>query len=304
MSCHASSRRITLIADDYGLAPGVSLAIRQLLSAGALSGTSCMTVGAFWPDAAGALHDLATTAGPRFELGLHLSLTGPFAPLSPQLRDRAGWRHFPTLAGLFRLSLGRRLPLGALSAEIEAQYAAFTDALGRPPDFIDGHQHVHLLPGVAETLGLTLQSVGARPRWIRRCGDHARRILRRPFAAKSFFLQALSRRSDAVLGPLARRRNASFCGIYDFAERDYPALFDRWLATVPDEAVVMCHPGLVDRSLAALDPVTTAREAECRYFAGPGFRHALRRHDVALSPFGMPAGAAAEPKTPFRRGIG
>ena len=85
MSC----RRITLVADDYGLAPGVSLAIRQLLAEGRLSGTSCLTVGAFWPEAAGLLRSLLATAGP-LEIGLHLCLTGPFAPLSPQLRVDAG----------------------------------------------------------------------------------------------------------------------------------------------------------------------------------------------------------------------
>ncbi|WP_225768586.1 ChbG/HpnK family deacetylase [Inquilinus sp. Marseille-Q2685] len=300
------SRRITLVADDYGLAPGVSLAIRQLLAEGRLSGTSCLTVGRFWMEAAGPLRDLAASAG-SIEIGLHLCLTGPFAPLSPQLRVDAGWRRFPTLAALIRLSLSRRLPPGALSAEIEAQHAAFAAAFGRPPDFIDGHQHVHLLPGVAETLALTLRSAGLRPRWIRRCGDRPRRILRRPFAAKSLALQALSLRSDAVLAGVAGRRNDSFCGIYDFVDRGYGVLFERWLETAPDRAVIMCHPGLVDARLAALDPVTGMRAVEYRYFAGPDFPAALRRHGAALAPFGAPAaanGPAPAAEAPLRREIG
>ncbi|MGK9169063.1 ChbG/HpnK family deacetylase [Inquilinus limosus] len=301
-----SSRRITLVADDYGLAPGVSLAIRQLLSTGSLSGTSCLTVGASWPEEAELLRGLPADAGP-IEVGLHLCLTGPFAPLSPQLRVDAGWYRFPNLAAMARLSFGRRLPQGALSAEIEAQYAAFVAAFGRAPDFIDGHQHVHLLPGIAETLALTLRSATIRPRWIRRCGDRPWRILRRPFAAKSLALQALSLRSDAVLEPVAERRNDSFCGVYDFADRDYAALFERWLETAPDRTVIMCHPGVVDARLAALDPVLWPREAEYRYFAGTEFRRTLQRHGATLAPFGTPAaanapGAAAE--APFRRQIG
>jgi len=197
-----SSRRITLVADDYGLAPGVSLAIRQLLAEGRLSGTSCLTVGSCWPEAAGLLRELPAGSA---EIGLHLCLTGPFAPLSPQLRVDAGWSRFPSLGSLIRLSVARRLPAGALSAEIESQHAAFVDAFGREPDFIDGHQHVHLLPGIAETLALTLRSAGLRPPWIRRCGDRPRRILCRPFATKSLFLQALSLRSDTVLADVAGR---------------------------------------------------------------------------------------------------
>lgn len=299
-----SSRRITLVADDYGLAPGVSLAIRQLLAEGRLSGTSCLTVGAFWPEAAGLLRDLP--AGPT-EIGLHLCLTGPFAPLSQQLRIDAGWSRFPSLAALLRLSFTRRLPSGAVSAEIEAQHAAFVDAFGREPDFIDGHQHVHLLPGVAETLALTLRSAGLRPRWIRRCGDRPRRILRRPFTAKALFLQALSLRSDGVLADVAERRNDSFCGIYDFIDRGYGVLFERWLETAPDRAVIMCHPGLVDARLAALDPVTTVRAMEFRYFAGPEFPDALRRHGARLAPFGGPVaanGPVEATEAPIRRGIG
>jgi predicted glycoside hydrolase/deacetylase ChbG (UPF0249 family) len=301
-----SSKRITLVADDYGLAPGVSLAIRQLLAEGRLSGTSCLTVGAFWPEAARLLRDLPATAGPA-EIGLHLCLTGPFAPLSPQLRVDAGWRHFPSLAALVRLSLARRLPPGALSAEIEAQHAAFVDAFGRAPDFIDGHQHVHLLPGIAETLALTLRSAGLRPHWIRRCGDRPRRILRRPFAMKSFALQALSLRSDSVLAGVAGRRNDSFCGVYDFIDRGYGVLFERWLETAPDRAVIMCHPGLVDARLSALDPVTSMRAVEYRYFAGPDFPAALRRYAATLAPFGAPAAAnraAPAMEAPIRRGIG
>ena len=37
------TRSIRLIADDYGLSPGVSDAILDLIGRGRLTGTSCMT---------------------------------------------------------------------------------------------------------------------------------------------------------------------------------------------------------------------------------------------------------------------
>ncbi len=40
---------IVLVADDYGLAPGIDRAIRTLIAAGKLSGTGCMTLFPEWP---------------------------------------------------------------------------------------------------------------------------------------------------------------------------------------------------------------------------------------------------------------
>ena len=52
---------------------------------------------------------------------------------------------------------------------MRAQIAAFAAAFGRPPDFIDGHQHVHLLPPVAEAL-LAVMREAAPDAWVRQCG--------------------------------------------------------------------------------------------------------------------------------------
>ena len=82
-----------------------------------------------------------------FEAGLHFNLSEG-APLSADLRDR--WPVLPGLAQLLALALVRRLPLAAIGAEFRAQVDAFAEGLGRAPAFIDGHQHVHALPGVRE----------------------------------------------------------------------------------------------------------------------------------------------------------
>ena len=39
-----------------------------------------------------------------------------------------------------------------MTREVRAQFEAFADAFGRPPDFVDGHQHVHLFPQVREAV--------------------------------------------------------------------------------------------------------------------------------------------------------
>ncbi len=68
-----------------------------------------------------------------------------------------------------------------MRAEIEAQIDAFEQATGRRPDFIDGHQHVHGLPGVRKALIAVLAAryaKGTQP-WLRDPADLMSRVVKR-----------------------------------------------------------------------------------------------------------------------------
>ena len=56
-----------------------------------------------------------------------------------------------------------------------------------------------------------------------------------------------------------------------------------FLDGLPEDGVVMCHPGLVDETLVALDPMTTVREIEHAYLAGDTFAELLAANKVTLS---------------------
>ena len=45
----------------------------------------------------------------------------------------------------------------------------------------------------------------------------------------------------------------------------------------------MCHPGTVDETLRALDPLTTAREREYAYLSGAAFPRTLADAGVTLA---------------------
>ena len=100
-------RRIWLCADDYGMAPGVNRAIRTLIAHGRLNATSVMTAAAHLGREADELTKLNAGAA-RALIGLHVTLTAPFKPLSNHF---APLRHhaFPPLAELIRLAMTRRL---------------------------------------------------------------------------------------------------------------------------------------------------------------------------------------------------
>jgi predicted glycoside hydrolase/deacetylase ChbG (UPF0249 family) len=274
-------RRIWLCADDYGISTAVDTAIRDLAVRGRLNATSVMVVApSFHRSEATALGVLNSVA-PRVAIGLHVTLTGPFRPLSPGFRPLQEGQFLPLPATLGHAVL-RRFAHDALKTEIERQLETFRDTFGRAPDFIDGHQHVHLFPQIGRAL-LEVAKERAPDAWLRQCG----RVV--PFAKKfadrkGLVLDILSWRFRRRATALGLHTNPGFAGTYDFNDdADFAALFPRFLEALPDNGLVMCHPGFVDAELQRLDPLTTLREKEYTYLAGDEFLGVLAIHGIALA---------------------
>src|SRR5262249_6384390 len=82
----ASARRIWLCADDYGISAGVNRAVLDLIGRGRLNATSVMVVtSAIGRDDAARLQEAAARS-PRCAIGLHVTLTAPFRPLTMHFR--------------------------------------------------------------------------------------------------------------------------------------------------------------------------------------------------------------------------
>jgi len=274
----AAHRRIWLIADDYGISPGVNAAIRDLAARGRLSGTSVMMPAPSLDRAQAAALAALAAGDARVALGLHTTLTAPFRPLTSDFAPTRDGAFLPLASLMARAFLGR-LDRAKIAAEIAAQLAAFAAAFGRPPDFVDGHQHVQLLPVVRDAL-LAATSAAAPRAWVRQCGG-VRISLSDP---KGLLLDWLSRRFGARAAALGMRTNPAFAGTYTFGDTaQIAALFPRFLDGLPDGGVVMCHPGEVDDELRRLDPLTDLRAREYAYFAGDEFAALLRAQEVSLT---------------------
>jgi predicted glycoside hydrolase/deacetylase ChbG (UPF0249 family) len=277
---------LVLCADDFALAPGVDEAIVRLAEAGRLSAISCMAVMADWPHAARRLEVLQD----RCDIGLHLTLTDqpPLGPM-PQL---APGGMLPALSKLFAAAFAGRLTRGEAAAEVKAevvrQWDAFVQARGRLPDFVDGHQHVHLLPGIrSAVLDQVIRCpVGERP-WLRSCWESPARVLARRIASgKALLLATLSLplRRAALAGRLAT--NTSFRGVHGFAANaDYAAMFRQFLKGRSRRPLIMCHPGLVDDRLRAVDTVVEPRQDEYAYFSSHRFRDDLAEAGLHVARF-------------------
>jgi predicted glycoside hydrolase/deacetylase ChbG (UPF0249 family) len=274
-------RRISLCADDYGISPGVNRGIRDLIERGRLNATSVMVVG---PAAGGdevAALQAAITKAARCAVGLHVTLSAPFRPLTMHFRPLDGGM-FLSFSKLLRAGLFRLLDVEIVQAELVVQLAAFREKFGRNPDFVDGHQHVQLYPQVRDAF-LAAVKQQAPNAWIRQAG-RTLPLTTRLASPKAFFLDALSaqfrRRASAANIPF----NPGFAGAYDFSRKpDFGALMQRFLDQLPEGGVIMCHPGFVDEILIGLDPFTVQRESEYAYLAGADFPRLLAANNITLS---------------------
>jgi hypothetical protein len=272
----AATRRIRLCADDYGIAPGVSAAIRDLIARGRLNATSVMVLPPSFSKAeADALAEVC--AGRRAAIGLHVTLTAPFAPMT------AGYRPLPAFRAVgatLRAAMARRLDLASLAAEIVAQFDAFIAAFGRAPDFVDGHQHVQLFPQIREAFLAAVARL-APGAWVRQCGAAVPPRLGDP---KGMLVDWLSRAFRARAAKAGIATNPAFAGTYSYkVGAEFGALFPQFLEGLPDGGLIMCHPGTVDLELVRLDPLTTHREREYAYLGGEAFPAALAVHGVVLA---------------------
>jgi predicted glycoside hydrolase/deacetylase ChbG (UPF0249 family) len=274
------SRRIWLCADDYGISPAVNRAIRDLIEKRRLNATSVMMVGpAIGRDDATALLS-AAKANASCAIGLHVTLTSPFRPLSMHFRPTDGGLFLAHLK-LLRRGLMGRLDSELIQTEVAVQLAAFADLFGRPPDFVDGHQHAQLFPGIRGAF-LAAVKQAAPHAWVRQCGRD------RPWAQsldspKAFVLDVLSAQFRRAAARSKIAFNPAFAGAYDFTrESDFAGLIQQFLQDLPDGGVVMCHPGIVDDVLLGLDPLTVQREREYAFLGGEAFLPLLAANQLTL----------------------
>lgn len=256
---NAMANGFILCADDFAMTDGVSRAILDLLGRGKLTATGAMTNRPHWRRLAPELRVFADKA----DLGLHLNLTCA-SPLSamPQLAPGG------TLPGLKDLARAAALSPAVrkeIAAEIIRQLDAFEEALGRPPDFVDGHQHVHVLPGVRRALlDCLARRYPAGSLYVRDPADRPAAIKARGVAVgKAFVIAGLAAgfRSAALRRGL--RVNRGFSGVAPFDPlRDFGADLGRFLIAPGPRHLVMCHPGFIDDELVSLDPVIATRPVE------------------------------------------
>ena len=261
--------RLILCADDFGLSPEISRTIAELAAEGRINAISCMAVCAGWARDSALLRSLPAAT----EIGLHLVLTGePPLTAMPRLAPEG---RLPAINQLQRDAAAKRLPLDEIKAEISAQFDHFIDEHGRPPAFVDGHQHSHVLPGIRDLL--LAETARRAPRaWLRNCEDSLSAMLSRPFRGKALGNAWHSRGLRKSAAAYGLSCNDSFAGHYDF-DRDYGPLFPRFLRRPGPVHLVMCHPGAGD---LRGDMIADGRRREAAALRTMTMRDIAERHGL------------------------
>ncbi len=267
-------KQIILCADDYGQNPAISQAIIELIKKKRLSATSCMTNSETWPESAAWLIPFKD----QVDIGVHLNFTEG-KPLSKEFRQRYGEQFFPLSRLLLRTQL-RWVDKQVFIAEIQAQLDRFIECIGKLPDFIDGHQHVHQFPVMREALlevyEQRLRGTGCYIRSV--YVDNVWQRFHETGSLKQFIIQWSGAR--ALKQALIKQNiphNLSFAGIYDFAaEGSFAAKFEYFLKETNDGGLIMCHPGFVETGTT--DPIYQTRPSEYHYFASQLFADLCDSH--------------------------
>jgi predicted glycoside hydrolase/deacetylase ChbG (UPF0249 family) len=274
------SRRIWLCADDYGISPAVNAGIRELIAGGRLNATSVMVAAPHLDDDEAPALQRLNAKEKRVAIGLHVTLTGPFKPMSAGYAPKHTGAFLP-LSQTLRTAMARRLRPDMLTIEIATQLETFKKTFGTEPDFVDGHQHVHLFPQIRDAFVKTVAEIAPNA-WVRQCGRA--NSLRRLHDPKALVLDILSMAFRRRAEHQGLATNPAFAGAYNFSPKaKFAKIFPRFLNGLPDGGLIMCHPGFVDAQLEKLDPLTTLREHEFAYFNSDAFPQVLAEHGVALA---------------------
>ena len=270
--------KLIICADDYAQSATIDAAILALIERGVLTATSCMTLSPDWPGSAIALTPAIRS---HADIGVHLDFT--------QFSRTIRYPH-PVLV---LHSLSGTLNRQAVVGNIQQQLDAFERALGTPPDYVDGHLHVHQLPVIREALVNVLQQrYGHLPStkrpWLR---------ISSPPPGSGLKARIIHWLGAEKLKQLANaagfRFSPALLGVYDF-EGDAAAYQAQWmfwakqlrqLALAPGfEAglppVLMCHPARPIQHIDPNDPIAIARMVEWQVMQSADFSAWLGMADI------------------------
>lgn len=240
-------------ADDLGMSKAVNYGIFDAAKAGALSSVGVMT------NMDAAAHGAQLLGSTALELGLHVNIsTG--APLCSweevSSLTQEETRDFCT-SGMWRKKGEAGIIAEELLREIRAQYRRFEELFGRPPAYMDGHGidlplFQRMIRQVAEETGVHFVNVNSE-RWQTRWQIHS---------AAPYLMDA-----RCMYDPYA-----------------YILQDDAQLLSHPC-AVVVFHPGYMDRYLNEHSSFTAIRMMECAFLMSDSYREWLQQHHVRLVTF-------------------
>jgi len=282
-------------ADDLGWTEGVNRGIAEAHRNGIVTSTSLLANGAAF--ALGV--ELARTT-PGLGVGVHLNLSDG-APVAPRemvtsLVNDAG--EFQGGPENLLMRIGRRkLLLEEVEREWDAQIERVTEA-GIAPTHLDGHKHVHMLPGLFE-IALRLakhHGIGAvrvaheasslRAALSAGAQKHGGVVMKQGVQARGLKLLARDAREMAERAGIATADY--FCGIAQTGELTREGVLQLVKSLAEGTTELMCHPGYVDAELQnSPTRLQHSRQTELEILTDTEIRNLVASQGIRLIDYGF-----------------
>lgn len=248
--------RIILIADDFGLGFDHNAVILDLLEAGHIHGTSVMIDGSLDAECIARLVKFRSEGS---QIGLHLNLTHSFQDNYPR----------KPISYLLRRSILGTLP-ATYGADMMRQARLFQQRFEFMPDFYDGHQHCHCLPGLVD---VTLNLPREQNSWLRVPLPRSIRGIWLNLLAggpKVLLLAAIASSAGRKFQTAGWRVNQDFTGYLKLSD---PEKVSYWLPKLMDAAtpgcLIMVHPGAADDATQTPGHHPVSRKIEAQILHNP-----------------------------------
>ena len=283
------ARNLIVNADDLGWTAGVNRGVAEAHRNGIVTSASLLANGAAFAEAVELVR-----AARDFGIGVHLNLSDglPMAPRAavPTLLNDSG--EFAGGPDNLLLKIATRgLSLREVETEWEAQISKIR-AAGIEPTHLDGHKHVHMLPGLFEIALRLAKRHGIGAIRVSHEASSLRAALSTGESRGSVVLkQGVQARGLKLLARDAREKAERagvstadyFCGIAQTGELTKEGVA-RLLRSLPEGTTeLMCHPGYAD---AALEHTSTrlqgSREKEVRILTDKDIRNLVASQGIRL----------------------
>jgi len=268
------TRNLIVNADDYNSDEERNRGILEAAEKGIVTSTSVI---ANLPFNAASVSKLKAVFGPR--IGIHLNLTKgmPINRRATTLADETGQFFLKRIA--WRRALLHQYNLTEVEEEFAAQISRLRE-LGITPDHLDGNNHLHIFPGVAEVVARLARDFNIKK--IRLPWEKFINPLQyiQPKVFKKFFFSSLARRAYLVFKSFGLLFSEHFAGIQFPRIAEIESLQKFFHKLPPGITELMCHPGYQN---ASLQPTSGAiHEEELFALNHPEVLDTIKRENINL----------------------
>ena len=290
-------KNLIVNADDLGWTAGVNRGIAEAHGNGIVTSTSLLANGK------------AFTSGVELALGredlgvgVHLNLSdgAPLAPkelVSTLLNEQGEFAGGPET---ILMKLARRsIVLDEVEQEWDAQITRVRE-FGITPTHLDGHKHVHMLPGLFEialrlakrheigAIRVSHEASSLRSALAAGENQHGGKVLKQGVQARGLKLLARDARDQAEHAGIATADY--FCGIAQTGELTREGLAQLLRGLPEGTTELMCHPGYVDDDLRKSETrLQDSRRLEVEILTDKGIRNLVAAQGIRLIDYGFVA---------------